>query len=133
MVFTPAELDYLHSQRLGRLATLAPDGTLQNSPVAHAVDDATGVISIYGYDLGNSRKFHNIAANGQVAYVVDDIASLEPWTVRGLEIRGTAEALTGWDPPAAHLSPEVIRVHPRRIISWNLGAGGREGSRRTVA
>ncbi len=132
MVFTPVELEYLRSQRLGRIATVAPDGTLQNSPVSHVVDVATGVISIYGYDLGNTRKFHNIAANGQVAYVVDDIASLDPWSVRGVEIRGTAEALRDHTPPASHLSPEVIRLHPRRIISWNLGDGG-EGSRRTVA
>jgi pyridoxamine 5'-phosphate oxidase family protein len=132
VVFTPAELEYLHSQRLGRLATVAPDGTLQNSPVGHVVDDATGLISIYGYDLGNTRKFHNIAANGRVAYVVDDIASLDPWTVRGVEIRGTAEALRDQPPPSPHLSTEVIRIRPRRIISWNLGAGGQEGSRRTV-
>ncbi|MCM3883238.1 PPOX class F420-dependent oxidoreductase [Frankia sp. R82] len=132
MVFTSVELEYLRSQRLGRLATLTPDGTLQNSPVSHVVDDATGVISIYGYHLGTTRKFHNIAANGQVAYVVDDIASLEPWTVRGVEIRGTAEALRDIIPPTAQLSPEVIRIHPRRIISWSLGTDGTHGSRRTV-
>ncbi|WP_374122062.1 PPOX class F420-dependent oxidoreductase [Frankia sp. AiPa1] len=133
MVFTPEELEYLHSQRLGRLATLAPDGTLQNSPVGHVLDDATGVIDIYGYDLGNTRKFDNIAANGTAAYVVDDIASLDPWTVRGVEIRGSAEALRAITPPYPHLSPEVIRIHPRRIISWGLGADGRHGSRRTVS
>jgi pyridoxamine 5'-phosphate oxidase family protein len=108
MVFTAAEPDYLHSQRLGRLATLTPDGTLQNNPVGHDVDDATGVISIYGYDLGATRKFHNIIANGQVAYVVDDIASIDPWTVRGVEIRGTAEALRDQPPPSPIMSPEVI-------------------------
>jgi hypothetical protein len=31
MAFTQAELDYLATQPLGRLATLAPDGTLQVS------------------------------------------------------------------------------------------------------
>jgi pyridoxamine 5'-phosphate oxidase family protein len=30
------------------------------------------------------------------------------------------------------MSPEVIRLHPRRIISWGLGPEGNEGSRRTV-
>jgi pyridoxamine 5'-phosphate oxidase family protein len=29
----------------------------------------------------------------QVAFVVDDLVSRDPWTVRGLEIRGTAVAL----------------------------------------
>jgi pyridoxamine 5'-phosphate oxidase family protein len=77
-------------------------------------------------------KFHNIAANGKAAFVVDDIVSVNPWTVRCVEIRGTAEALTGQDPPNRYMSPEVIRIHPRRIISWGMGPDGREGSRRTV-
>ena|ERR1022692_2432870 len=84
MVFTDGELAYLRSQRLGRLATLAGDGTLQNNPVGFSVDEATGVIDIGGRDLGNTRKFRNVAANGQVAFVVDDIASVDPWIVRCL-------------------------------------------------
>jgi pyridoxamine 5'-phosphate oxidase family protein len=132
MVFTDAELEYLHSQRLGRLATLAPNGTLQNSPVGFDVDAEAGVINIYGRDLGNSRKFHNVAANGKVAFVVDDIVSFDPWSVRCLEIRGVAEALSGHAPPNSYLSSEVIRIHPRRIISWGMGAEGQQGSKRNV-
>ena len=67
MVFTDGELAYLRSQRLGRLATLAPDGTLQNSPVGFSIDEAAGVIVIGGKNLGSTRKFANVAANGQVA------------------------------------------------------------------
>jgi pyridoxamine 5'-phosphate oxidase family protein len=132
MVFTQAELEYLHSQRLGRLATLAPDGTLQNSPVGFAVDDEAGVINIYGRDLANTRKFHNVAANGKVAFVVDDIVSFDPWNVRCLEIRGVGEALTGQAPPSPYMSSEVIRVYPRRIISWGMGTDGQQGSKRNV-
>jgi pyridoxamine 5'-phosphate oxidase family protein len=132
MVFTDGELAYLRSQRLGRLATLAPDGTIQNSPVGFSVDEAGDVIDIGGRDMGNSRKFRNVAANGQVAFVVDDIASVSPWVVRCLEIRGTAEALTGQTPSSSYMSPELIRIRPRRIISWGLGEGGDESSRRTV-
>jgi pyridoxamine 5'-phosphate oxidase family protein len=132
MVFSEAELDYLRSQRLGRLATITPDGTLQNSPVGFEVDAAAGVINVGGQDLGNTRKFRNVAANGKVAFVIDDIASFDPWTVRCLEIRGVAEALTGQAPAHPYLSAEVIRIHPRRIISWGLGADGQQGSRRDV-
>jgi pyridoxamine 5'-phosphate oxidase family protein len=131
-MFTDAELEYLRSQRLGRLATLAPDGTLQNSPVGFEADAETGVINIRGRDLGNSKKFHNVAANGQVAFVVDDIASVNPWVVRCFEVRGTAEALTGQPPPNSYMSAEVIRIHPRRIISWGLGADGQQSSRRSI-
>ena len=111
-MFTEAELEYLRSQRLGRLATEAPDGTLQNSPVGFGVDAEAGVILIRGRDLGNTRKFRNIAANGKAAFVVDDIASVNPWIVRCFEVRGTAEALTGQQPPNSYMSPEVIRLHP---------------------
>lgn len=131
-VFTVAELEYLASQRLGRLATLAPDRTLQNNPVGFEVDPENGVIDIRGRDLGNTRKFRNIAANGQVAFVVDDIVSFDPWVVRCFEVRGTAEALTGQPAPNPYMTGEVIRIHPRRIISWGLGADGRQASRRTI-
>ncbi len=132
VIFTEAELEYLRSQRLGRLATEAPDGTLQNSPVGFQVDAEAGVINIGGRDLGNTRKFRNVAANGKVAFVVDDIASVNPWTVRSFEVRGTAEALTGQNPLSPYMSPEVIRIHPRRIISWGMGPDATEGSRHTV-
>jgi pyridoxamine 5'-phosphate oxidase family protein len=132
MVFTQGELDYLRSQRLGRLATIAPDGTLQNNPVGFSVDEQAGVINIGGRNLGATRKFSNVAANGQVAFVVDDIASVNPWVVRCIEVRGTAEALTGQTPSSPYMSPEVIRIHPKRIISWGTGPDGSESSRRTI-
>jgi pyridoxamine 5'-phosphate oxidase family protein len=129
VVFTDFELEYLRSQRLGRLATLNPRGTLQNSPVGYQVDDEAGVINVWGRDMGNTRKFKNVAANGQVAFVVDDLVSTTPWVVRGLEIRGTAEALTDQPPPSAYWSREVIRIHPHRIITWDSGPDGARASR----
>ena len=124
MVFTDVELEYLRTQRLGRLATLDPRATLQNSPVGFQVDENAGVIEIWGRDMGNTRKFHNVEANGQVAFVVDDLASVTPWVVRGIEIRGSAEALRDQTPPNAYISREVIRVHPRRVIAWGIGPDG---------
>src|SRR3982751_5994250 len=93
MTFSQIELDYLAGQMLGRLATLRPDGTLQNSPVGFRHNEATGTIDIVGFNLERSRKFRNVATTGQGAFVVDDISSTSPWRVRCLEIRGTAEAL----------------------------------------
>lgn len=132
MIFTAAELEYLRAQRLGRLATLTPGGVLQNSPVGFEVNAAAGVINIRGRDLGNTRKFRNVAANGKVAFVVDDIVSVDPWNVHCLEVRGVAEALTGQTPPHPYMSGEVIRIHPRWIISWGMGPHGDQGSRRNV-
>ena len=88
MSFTDAELSYLAAQPIGRLATAQPDGTLQASPVGFRFNAATGTIDIGGYNMAASRKFRNVAANGRVAFVVDDVVSTSPWRVRCLEIRG---------------------------------------------
>ena len=120
MSFTDAELEYLAGQRLGRLATAQPDGTLQVSPVGFRYNAATGTIDIGGYNMASSRKFRNVAANGRVAFVVDDVASTDPWRVRCLEIRGDGEALTDPSDGASQLDGPIIRIHPRRIISFGL-------------
>ncbi|MEV4758004.1 PPOX class F420-dependent oxidoreductase [Micromonospora sp. NPDC049559] len=122
MKISELELAYLASQRLGRLATLAPDGFPQNNPVGFRYNPGLGTIDIGGYRMGDSRKFGNVRANPKVSFVVDDIASLDPWRVRGVEIRGVAEALTEQDPLRPGMSGEIIRIHPRRVRSWGLDA-----------
>jgi len=112
--FTATELAYLAGQRLGRIATAQPDGTLQVSPVGFRYNDTLDTIDISGYNLADSKKFRNIADNGRVAFVVDDLASVQPWRPRCLEIRGTAEALT--DGPRG----PIIRIHPGRVISFGI-------------
>jgi len=117
MALTEPERDYLTTQPLGRLATRRPDGSLQNNPVGFAYDQRTDTITITGRALGATRKFHNVADNGEVALVIDDLVSMDPWTVRGVEIRGRAEALVDQETASAYDSPEIIRIHPRRVIS----------------
>ena len=43
MSLTPAEIGYLATQRLGRLATAQPDGTLQVSPAGFRYNADLGV------------------------------------------------------------------------------------------
>lgn len=124
MPFTQAELDYLATQRLARLATVAPDGTLQVSPVGFFLN-RDGTVDIGGAAMGRTKKFRNVVASGRAAVVIDDIASLDPWEVRGVEIRGSAEAISDTDPPMRGFSKEIIRIHPTRIISWGLGESER--------
>lgn len=120
-IFTERELDYLREQRLGRLATVQADGTVQNSPVGFGYNEKLQTIDIGGRNMAASQKFKNVAAGSEkVAFVVDDIASLDPWTVRCLEIRGDAEALTDPQDSAGHMGGPIIRVHPRRIISFGV-------------
>lgn len=118
--FTEQQLEYLASQRLGRLATVDAHGAPQNSPVSFRYNPKYGSIDIGGYSMGQSRKFRNVARSGVAAFVVDDIASYRPWRVRCVEIRGTAEALTDEEPPFPGSSREVIRIHPTRIIAFGL-------------
>jgi pyridoxamine 5'-phosphate oxidase family protein len=113
-------LAYLASQRLGRLATVDSRGAPQNSPVGFRYNADLGTIDIGGRNMGASRKFRNLAANPNVAFVVDDIASVQPWRVRCVEIRGHAEALRGEIPYGPGMSMEIIRIYPRRVISFGL-------------
>ncbi|MEO3974352.1 PPOX class F420-dependent oxidoreductase [Streptomyces sp. CAU 1734] len=117
--FTEAERDYLASQRLGRLATVDPGGQPQANPVGFFPQD-DGTILIGGHALATTKKWRNLRANPKVALVVDDVVSVRPWRVRGVEIRGAAELLTGPHELGAHFSEELIRIHPRKIHSWGL-------------
>lgn len=121
MTFTQTQLDYLASQQLGRLATVHPaTGMPQNSPVSFSYNPTTGTVDIGGRAMGTTRKFANVAATGKASLVVDDVVDVTTWTVRGIEIRGTAEALRSIEPSTPYFSPELIRITPTRIISWGL-------------
>jgi pyridoxamine 5'-phosphate oxidase family protein len=111
---------YLSSQRLGRLATVDANGAPQNNPVGFRYNADLGTIDVGGRNMGASRKFRNLAANAKVAFVVDDIASVQPWRVRCVEIRGHADALRDQVPYMAGMSPEIIRIYPDRVISFGL-------------
>jgi pyridoxamine 5'-phosphate oxidase family protein len=120
---TPQELEYLRTQRLGRLATVDGGGAPQNNPVGFSIDEATGQVIIGGRALAKSRKFRNLKANPNVAFVVDDLESADPWTPRGIEIRGRAETLEDVDPPMPFFGREVIRITPDWIGSWGIEPG----------
>lgn len=117
--FTADELSYLRTQRLARLATVDDQGAPQNNPVGFFLEGDEAVL-IGGRDMGASRKFRNVAQNPRVALVIDDLASVTPWVVRGVEIRGWGEALTDVDPPMPGMSREVIRIVPEWIHSWGV-------------
>lgn len=127
MSFTDAELDYLAGQPIGRLATARPDGTLQASPVGFRYNPATGTIDIGGFNMAASQKYRNVAANGRAAIVVDDVPSTDPWRVRCLEIRGTAQTV-----PATEQAGPLIRITPRRIIAFGITDTGQEPHEMTV-
>jgi pyridoxamine 5'-phosphate oxidase family protein len=109
-LFTSDERAYLDGQRIGRLVTVDRNGRPQVRPVGFTA--TRSVIEIGGHELTKTRKFRNIEANPEVAFIVDDLVSRDPWQVRGIEVRGTADAVAG--------SAPIIRLHPRRIVTWGL-------------
>jgi pyridoxamine 5'-phosphate oxidase family protein len=118
VAFTEEEIAYLRSQSLGRLATLGADGQPDVVPVAVEFD-GTFLWVGGGATVRGTRKFRNIASgNHEVALVVDDLVSLEPFIARGIRVYGHAEQpfeRVGMVGPGTYL-----RITPTVSWSWNL-------------
>jgi pyridoxamine 5'-phosphate oxidase family protein len=123
MALTDTEQRFLGVHRHGRLATVTPSGAPQVKPVGFAYNGELGTIDISGYDMGRSAKYRNVRNNPHVAFVVDDVVGEGAEGVRFLEIRGVAEALAGQAGVASGLAPEIIRIHPRRVVGYNVDPG----------
>lgn len=117
-------VEYLTTHTHGRLATVAPNGTPQNKPVGYRYDDALATIDIAGFNMERSAKYRNVAVNPEVSFVVDDVVGEGAAGVRFIELRGRAEHATDPDRAAqTGASAEIIRIHPRRLVSWNIEPG----------
>lgn len=125
-MFSEEELAYLRSQRLARLATVASNGQPTVDAVGFQFDGSH--FHVGGRNLPASRKYRNIAAgNLQVALIIDDLASVDPWTPRGIKIHGTAEIVErvgGFGPG------QYFVITPRVSWSWGLLASAFDGTHR---
>jgi pyridoxamine 5'-phosphate oxidase family protein len=126
--FTPTEIEYLQSQRLGRLATVGPDGQPHVVPVGFRYNPELDTIDIGGHDFAKRKKYRDVQRNPQVAFVVDDLASVSPWRPRMIEIRGTAEVLgSGGEQVISGFDSEMFRIRPHRIVSIGIEGGEKFG------
>jgi pyridoxamine 5'-phosphate oxidase family protein len=116
-----AQIEYLASQRLGRLATAAADHRPHVVPTSFSYNAELGTVDVGGHHVATTKKYRDVQANGWAAIVVDDLVSIDPWTPRFLEIRGRAEAIPVG---GAHLGPgfgdAFIRIYPEKINSFGL-------------
>jgi pyridoxamine 5'-phosphate oxidase family protein len=121
-VFTDKEVEYLQSQLLARLATADSNNTPHVVPVTFRLAEDGTAIDVGGNDLAATKKYRDLKANPRVAIVIDDLASIDPWTPRGLSVRGTAELHdTGWTVNGAGgLGTAWVRIVPERVISWGI-------------
>jgi pyridoxamine 5'-phosphate oxidase family protein len=132
MTFTAAEVQFLTRLGHGHLATIAPNGSPQVKPVGFTYNADLGTIDIAGFNMSQSAKYRNVQANPSVAFVVDEVTEPTMEGAHFLEIRGEAVTALGIEDPTGHLAPEVIRIRPRRIISFNVDRGQRNFTTRDV-
>jgi pyridoxamine 5'-phosphate oxidase family protein len=116
--FSDAELDYLNGERrLGRLATADADGLPHVVPVGMwRYNPRLGTIDVTGADFAASRKFRNVQETHRAAFVVDDMASVDPWRPRGILVRGRAEAIDR----TTNGGRPLIRIFADAVVSWGL-------------
>ena len=118
MSLTAGQIAYLTQQRIGRLATVCPDGQPQVNPVSCYYNPETGTIDIGGHNMARSRKYRNVGLHPLAAVVFDDMQG--PNGIRCLEIRGPAEAIAQPTDSAARTPGAIVRITPHRVISWGF-------------
>ncbi len=109
--FTDAEVSYLLAQPLMRFATASLDGRPDVVPVVFELDGDDIITA--GFDISHTIRYRNLQANPRATVVIDDLASTQPWSPRGLKILGAAAIETRGDGECFRISPEVI-------ISWGI-------------
>jgi pyridoxamine 5'-phosphate oxidase family protein len=118
---TNAQIDYLASQRLGRVATTGTDGKPHVVPTSFRYNHELGTIDIGGHHVATTKKYRDVQANAWAAIVVDDLVSIDPWSPRMLEIRGRAEAVeTGGADLGPGFGDAFIRLTPEKVNSFGI-------------
>ena len=100
MPLSEAELAYLGSERIGRLATVGPTGFPHVMPVRYSLTE-DGALE---FDA-DGIKLRNLIAEPRVAFVVDGMGPR-----RGVAVQGLASVI----------GPERARLEPQRVFSWGL-------------
>jgi pyridoxamine 5'-phosphate oxidase family protein len=102
-------------RRLARIATVGRDGIPHVVPVGTwSYNPEHDSIDVGGHDFTRTKKYREVERSGRAALVGDDLASMDPWRPRGIEVRGRAEAINELRP--------LIGIRPERIVSWGARA-----------
>jgi len=118
-MFNKAEVKYLKSQYLARVATASSKGKPNVAPVGFEFDGKYFYIgSIKQEILHSTPRYLNIKkGNRQVAMVIDDLVSVEPWKVRGIRVNGVADIVVRKGEMG---EGDYIRIKPKLSWSWGL-------------
>ncbi len=113
--FTQQEVEYLRSQPLMRFASASPTGRPDVAAVAFSVDGDDIVTA--GFDIAKTVRYRNVQANPRAAVVIDDLAAVEPWTPRGIKVRGRVRI-------EEDASGQRFRITPEVVWSWGINDPG---------
>ena len=117
--FTDAELDYLAGQRLGRIATVGPDGQPHVVPTSFRYNAEHDAIDVGGLRMSQTKKFRDVQRTGRASIVVDDVLPL--WQPRMIEVRGTAVVLpSGGKAFGDRFEDTIVRIQPTRIVAFGI-------------
>jgi len=119
--FTDAEIEYLRSQKLARIATVGRDEQPHVVPVTYVFNEDEDAIDVGGVAFGAGKKWRDAQGNRKVTFLLDESGG---GTAKAIEVRGEAELHeTGGDsinPKFPNFAPEFFRIRPTRIVSWGV-------------
>lgn len=117
-MFSEDEVNYIRSQRLARVATVSGDGQPDLVPVGFEFDGSHFYIG--GFNPASTRRTRNIqAGNTKVALVIDDLASVDPWSPRFVRVYGTVELVDRQTPSGVK---PIMKITP--TVSWSVNLPG---------
>jgi pyridoxamine 5'-phosphate oxidase family protein len=118
-LFSEAEMKYLKTQKLARIATASPRGTPEVSPVGFEFDGKYFWVGSHSQDIFHrTRRYRNITGgNSKISLVIDDLVSVTPWRPRGIKVSGTAEMM---EHDGIFGKGKYFRITPRTTVSWGI-------------
>ncbi|WP_367322292.1 PPOX class F420-dependent oxidoreductase [Streptomyces sp. HUAS ZL42] len=119
MSFSDEEITYLRSHSLARLASLCAEEQPDVVPVALEFDGTHFWVGGPRAEVLRTRKFRNIAGGRRkVAFVVDDLDSIDPFVARGIRVYGEADGPVEREGMVGR--GYYLRITPTVSWSWNL-------------
>ena len=127
-VFTAKELEYLAGQRLGRIATVGPDGQPHVVPTSFRYNAEHDAIDVGGLRMSQTKKLRDVQRTGRASIVIDDV--LPPWQPRMIEVRGSAAVIpSGGRAFGERFEDTIVRIQPTRIVAFGIDDGESSNAR----
>jgi pyridoxamine 5'-phosphate oxidase family protein len=127
-VFTDKEIEYLAGQRLGRIATVGPDGQPHVVPTSFRYNAEHDAIDVGGLRMSQTKKLRDVRRTGRASIVIDDV--LPPWQPRMIEVRGTASVIaSGGKALQERFEDTIVRIQPTRIVAFGIDPGDAPNAR----